>query len=163
MLPWPKLPPACETERWFSLFSTTRTSSPGQSALVPGADSVWTGAWTLPPAEQGLLVLGAPLGSEAFVQRELSRRREMQDRLLGKLPTVSDLHPAWLLLLFCAAPRANYLLRMPPPEQRKRLPADMMRLCATALPRCCPRARSLCCRSFALAAAIRRAGFAVSC
>ena len=90
--------------------------APGIAHLqTPGADPVRTGAWTLPPAEQGLLVLGAPLGSEAFVQRELSRRREMQDRLLGKLPTVSDLQCAWLLLLFCAAPRANYLLRMLPP------------------------------------------------
>ena len=39
----------------------------------------------------------------------------MQDCLLGKLPTVTDLQCAWLLLLFCAAPRANYLLRMLPP------------------------------------------------
>ena len=120
--------------------------TPGVAHLqTPGADFVWTGAWTLPPAEQGLLALGAPLGSEAFVQRELSRRREMQDRLLGKLPTVSDLHCAPLAVRRRPAgqlPAAHSL-----PEQRKRLPANMMRLCATALPRCCPRARSLCCRS----------------
>ena len=36
----------------------------GLARLQPvGADPVWTGAWSLP----GLLVLGAPLGSEAFV------------------------------------------------------------------------------------------------
>ena len=80
-----------------------------------GAEPVWTGAWSLPADQQGLLVLGAPLGSEAFVQQELHRKRETQDQLLTRLPAVGDLQSAWLLLLFCASPRANYLLRMLPP------------------------------------------------
>ena len=54
------------------------------------------------------------LGSEAFVRRELGRKRVVQDQLLSRLPAVGDLQSAWLLLLFCASPRANYLLRMLP-------------------------------------------------
>jgi len=80
-----------------------------------GADPVWTGAWSLPAHQQGLLVLGAPLGSEAFVQLELRNKRGTQDQLLTRLPAVGDLQCAWLLLLFCVSPRANYLLRMLPP------------------------------------------------
>ena len=86
-----------------------------------GAEPVWTGAWSLPADQQGLLVLGAPLGSEAFVQQELHRKRETQDQLLTRLPAVGDLQSAWLLLLFCASPRANYLLRMLPPGATARL------------------------------------------
>ena len=88
----------------------------GLARLQPvGAEPVWTGAWSLPADQQGLLVLGAPLGSEAFVRRELRRKRETQDQLLARLPAVGDLQCAWLLLLFCASPRPNYLLRMLPP------------------------------------------------
>ena len=88
----------------------------GLARLQPvGAEPVWTGAWSLPADQQGLLVLGAPLGSEAFVRRELRRKRETQDQLLARLPAVGDLQCAWLLLLFCASPRANCLLRMLPP------------------------------------------------
>ena len=40
-----------------------------------GTKPVWD-AWSLPVDQQGLLVLDAPLGSEAFVQLELCRKRE---------------------------------------------------------------------------------------
>ena len=73
----------------------------GLARLQPvGADPVWTGAWSLPADQRGLLVLGAPLGSEAFVRRELGRKRVVQDQLLSRLPAVGDLQSAWLLLLF---------------------------------------------------------------
>jgi len=55
--------------------------------------------------EQGLLVLGRPIGSETFVQLELRRSVELQDQLLTRLPTVGDLQGAWLPLLYCASPR----------------------------------------------------------
>ena len=48
----------------------------GIAALQPaGADPVWTGSWSLPADQQGLLVLGAPLGSDAFVQQVLRDKR----------------------------------------------------------------------------------------
>ena len=92
---------------------------PNLVALQPdpsSATGVWVGAWTLPPEQQGLVVLGAPLGTEAFVQRHLRDRRRNQDALLERIPTLGDLQSAWLLLLFCASTRANYFLRMLPPH-----------------------------------------------
>ena len=58
----------------------------------------------------------SPLGHEAFVARQLQRKRADQDRLLERIPTLDDLQAAWLLLQSCAAPRANYLLRILPPH-----------------------------------------------
>ena len=80
-----------------------------------GGDTVWVGDWSLPQAQQGLIVLGAPIGSEAYVQRQLQTKRDEHDRLLARIPAVEDLQAAWLLLRHCACPRANYLLRALPP------------------------------------------------
>ena len=80
-----------------------------------GGDAVWVGDWSLPPEQQGLVVLGAPIGSEAYVQRQLRLKRDEHDRLLQRIPAVEDLQAAWLLLRHCACPRANYLLRALPP------------------------------------------------
>ena len=80
-----------------------------------GGDAVWVGDWSLPPKQQGLVVLGAPIGSEAYVQRQLRLKRDEHDRLLQRIPAVEDLQAAWLLLRHCACPRANYLLRALPP------------------------------------------------
>ena len=59
-----------------------------------GADLVWTGALYLPGDQQGLLVLGAPLGSAAFVRRELGRKRAVQEQLFSRLHAVGDLQSA---------------------------------------------------------------------
>ena len=77
-----------------------------------GGDPVWVGDWALPRDQQGPKVLGTPLGSEAFVRNPLVLKREAHDRLLHAIPAVEDLQAAWLLLRYCAAPRANYLLRV---------------------------------------------------
>ena len=39
------------------------------------ADPVWVGAWTFPPELQGMMVLGSPLGSDEYVQRQLQQKR----------------------------------------------------------------------------------------
>ena len=65
---------------------------------------VWTGAWSLPLTQQGILVFGAPIGSEVFVQRELRNKRDVQDEPLRRLPALPGLQAAWLQLLFCASP-----------------------------------------------------------
>ena len=46
------------------------------------------------------------------MRREFGRKCTVQEQLLSRLPAVGDLQSAWLLLLFCVSPRANYLLRM---------------------------------------------------
>ena len=61
---------------------------------------------------KGLLVLGTSLGSPEFVDKELGKVASKQQMLLNRIPHVSDMQCAWLLLLFCASPHPNYILRM---------------------------------------------------
>ena len=61
--------------------------------------------------EQGLKVLGIPLGHDDFVAHHLRQVAREQQGLLDKIPLVRDLQSAWLLLLRCAAARANCQLR----------------------------------------------------
>ena len=53
-------------------------------------------------------MLGSPVGQEAFITAQLSAEREEHQVLLDRIPCVSDVQTAWLLLLFCGATRANY-------------------------------------------------------
>lgn len=85
-------------------------------ALPPDArPTAWAGNWAQPPDAQGLVVLGTPLGSPAFVASHLHDVRARHDLLLDRVPTVPCLQSAWLLLLLCSLPRCNYLLRALPP------------------------------------------------
>ena len=70
----------------------------------------------LPPCQQGLTVLGAPVGNEAFICNRLREKGREHERLLRMIPHVQDVQAAWLLLLFCASTRANFLLRTVQPE-----------------------------------------------
>ena len=69
------------------------------------------------PPQQKIVVLGAPLGSEGIVQHGKSRKRNSQDELLRRLPSLSNLQAAWLLLLllFCASPGPTTFCMLPPP------------------------------------------------
>ena len=87
-------------------------------ALLDGAprpeEPIWKG--DLEDARNGIIILGTPVGSQAFVQRFLANRLDVQTRLWERLRQVPDLQSAWLLLLYCAVPRANHLLRSVPPD-----------------------------------------------
>ena len=72
---------------------------------------VWKGPG-LPEERQGMKVLGAPLGHPAFVEAFLEKKIAEQRILLDRIPLVADLQASWLLLLHCASPRANYLIRV---------------------------------------------------
>ena len=72
--------------------------------------TVWKGGG-VPTNEQGIKVLGTPLGHDDFVAHHLREVAREQQELLDKIPLVKDLQCAWLLLLHCAAARANYQLR----------------------------------------------------
>ena len=61
---------------------------------------VWRGDRTLPEDQQGVKVLGTPLGSPEFVRARLLELSASLQRLVDKIPLVSDLQSAWLLLLF---------------------------------------------------------------
>ena len=82
--------------------------------LNPEAN-VWRGS-ELPTHKQGIKVLGTPVGHPDYVAAQLEKIMEKQHTFLQRIPSIPDLQSAWLLLLHCASPRANYLLRVLPPD-----------------------------------------------
>ena len=76
---------------------------------------VWRGSG-LPTTEQGIRVLGTPLGHVDYVETQLRDRLEDHQVLLNRIPEVQDLQTAWALLLHCASARANCMLRVIRPE-----------------------------------------------
>ena len=76
---------------------------------------VWRG--DKPLAEHGFVALGTPIGTAEYTQAWGTDRLEMEETLLRQLPQMPDLQCAWLLLCYCAAPRANHALRTIPPTQ----------------------------------------------
>ena len=77
--------------------------------------TVWTGSG-VPTEQQGVRILGAPLGHTDFVFAFLERKSRDHHVLLSRIPRVEDVQSAWALLLHCASARANYLLRVVRPE-----------------------------------------------
>ena len=96
--------------------------------LNAGKTRVWNRAGIQPPnmddlgedvwSPEGIKVLGSPIGSEAFVQAFTERRLDSEQRLWNAIPSIPDLQCAWQLLLQCAGPRCNHLLRTILPNQR---------------------------------------------
>ena len=86
-------------------------------AILPAAarSDAWKGNWALPTHEQGVTILGTPLGHRDFVAAALAKKQNEHAVLLQRIPAVPHLQSAWLLLLLCALPRCNYLLRALPP------------------------------------------------
>ena len=87
------------------------------AAQVEDPDAiVWKGRPNLPTTKQGVVLLGTPLGHADFVQEHLRAKTESHRILLDRIPSVPDLQTTWLILLFCASMRANFLLRALPPD-----------------------------------------------
>ena len=86
----------------------------GRRAVLP--EIVWRGDQSLPTREQGIRVLGTPLGHGDHVEAEVLTTNEEHTTLLSRIVAVRDLQCAWLLLLLCASARANYLLRVVHPS-----------------------------------------------
>ena len=78
---------------------------------------VWRGNRDIPTEQQGLKILGCPVGHHDFVQDQLSKLADRHSVLLDRISLVDDLQSAWLLLVFCAAARANFFLRSVTPGQ----------------------------------------------
>ena len=97
----------------------TRVMAAKEGPPPPGiaelGDDVWRG--DKPSAQRGIVVLGTPVGHADFVQAWADARLQEEHRLLDELPHLPDLQCAWLLLLFCASPRANHALRTLPPSE----------------------------------------------
>ena len=83
---------------------------PGVDVLGP---DVWCG--NLPPEQRGFVALGVTMGHPDFVKAQAANRLDAEADLLRQLVQLFDVQCAWLLLAFCAAPRAQHLLRNVPP------------------------------------------------
>ena len=56
------------------------------------------------------------MGSEGFVAAHSQERMASEQELLEAIPAVPDLQSAWQILVQCAGPRCNHLLRTVPPD-----------------------------------------------
>ena len=90
-------------------------------AVDPSA-RVWRGNHEDRPEEQGITILGTPVGRQKFVERELAKIITDHSELLTRIPEVQDLQCAWLLLLYCGAARANFYIRTIRPELTANFP-----------------------------------------
>ena len=70
--------------------------------------------------EQGVRILGTPLGHPDYVHSYFQNVLNEHGVLLSRIPLVEDVQSAWALLLHCAGGRANYMLRVVRPESAQR-------------------------------------------
>ena len=66
---------------------------------------VWRGDQDIPVSQQGMKVLGVPLGRDEYAARFLEKKSEHHDVLFERIPLVPDVQACWLLLSLCAATR----------------------------------------------------------
>ena len=76
---------------------------------------VWRGDTSLPRREQGLSWV-LHVGQVELVKAQLEKKEAEHSVLLQRIPLVENLQAAWLLLSFCAAARANFIMRTVSPE-----------------------------------------------
>ena len=90
-----------------------------------------------PDAQQGIKILGTPIGHPENVSRFLIRLTDEHQTLLNRIRLVGDVQAAWLLLVHCAAARATYALRCFDPEAvegfARRHDQDMMECLSSIL------------------------------
>ena len=96
--------------------------------LHSGKTRVWNKAGERPPgiadlggeegawSPEGVVLLGAPVGTPEFVRAHAAERLQEEQVLLSKLAKLDDPQCAWQLLSRCAVPRGNYWLRTLPPS-----------------------------------------------
>ena len=63
----------------------------------------------------GMKILGTPLGHPDFVRASLESKNASHQRFLDRIPLLQDVQASWLLLVHCAAARANYMTRVVEP------------------------------------------------
>ena len=87
----------------------------GRAVLHDRTAQVWKGS-ALPTRERGIKVLGCALGHADFVTTQLGVIAKKHQVLLQVIPNVRSVQSAWLLLLHCAAARANFHLCVVRPD-----------------------------------------------
>jgi hypothetical protein len=91
-----------------------RGGGPAPDDLAEACPDAWTA--DSPDVDNGLVVLGTPMGTKAFVEQQANDRIEKEKRLLKELPLLKDVQAAWVLLCQSAVPRANHTIRVLPPS-----------------------------------------------
>ena len=71
----------------------------------------------MPQCDQGMKVLGTPLGQPEFVKVFLEGVIRKHGKLADMVTKVGDVQCAWLLMFYCVKNRANYYCRTVPPDQ----------------------------------------------
>ena len=92
---------------------------------------VWRGDPSLPSSQQGMKILGTPSGHPDYVQSQLRSVTESHQILFERIPCDCDLQAAWLLSLYCAGTRANYLLVLPSATAEYAVEHDGATLCVS--------------------------------
>ena len=70
---------------------------------------VWRGSHEDRVEDQGITILGNPVGRPEFVERELAKILADHSALLTRIPEVQDLLCAWLLLLHMWSGESEFL------------------------------------------------------
>ena len=94
-----------------------RAWSRGGGLAPPDLAALGPDVWTAdkPPEENGIVVLGTPLGTDAFVAAHAQERMATEQRLLDEIALLDNVQCAWVMLLWSAVPRANHTIRILPP------------------------------------------------
>ena len=77
---------------------------------------VWRGDPHLPTEEQGVKILGTPLGHPSYVRSQLVALSAMHEHLMSNTLQVQDSQCAWILLLLCVSVWAKNTLRVVHPK-----------------------------------------------
>ena len=91
--------------------------------LHAGKTRTWNRAGTRPAdledlgPEEGIKILGTPIGSDQFVADVAQARLEEERRLWEAISWVPDTQCAWQILLQCSGPRCHHFFQTIPPSQ----------------------------------------------
>ena len=115
-----------------------RVVGPSRTQVHKGKTQLWHRSGSPPCGRQALTavarisdpetaeVLGTPLGHTEFLKAHLRVVSDSHSVLCERIPSVPDLQLAWLLLIFCAATRANCLFCNIPRKWPTSTPATTM-------------------------------------
>ena len=81
-------------------------------AYSPSGIADWV--LSIPIRDEGLEILGTPIGSDSFVREKCIETVKCERDFLAKLPLLDDMQSGLLLLRYCAVPKITHLLRTVP-------------------------------------------------
>ena len=67
--------------------------------------------WVSPTPQKVTYPIGTPFGTSEFIAAHVENVMALEEQLLQNLRDLKSIQASWLLLYYCAVPRANHLLR----------------------------------------------------